>query len=226
MRLNSFSKQSGVALAMALIILVVLTVLGVAAMRSSKLAQRLSDNAQSRMSALQQAQSLADDISATSANLPVLPGTNYFLCFLGTPPPSNAPQPQFGGTANSTSINSNPTCASYTDTSTLTSYTLSGTLTLDVLGFATPYGSSNPLNMNTYGMVVRVPAADGSEFIVSSAVRSAENSGRDYNFASFVVTGGYDASAASTATTTAQGVAEVNEGVYVRHALSTGVTNQ
>ncbi|HET7797678.1 MAG TPA: PilX N-terminal domain-containing pilus assembly protein, partial [Nevskia sp.] len=58
-------RQQGAALATALLILIVLTLLGLAAMRGSRLELRLSQNAESRVNALQSAQAIADGVTQT-----------------------------------------------------------------------------------------------------------------------------------------------------------------
>lgn len=76
------SDQHGAALAVSLVMLVILTLLGIAAMRSSRLSLRLSQNAESRITALENAQATADNISSNpTVNFPVASGLPYVNCF-------------------------------------------------------------------------------------------------------------------------------------------------
>ncbi len=210
-------RQRGVALASAMIVLIILTLLGVAAMRASRLELRLSNNAQSQLSALQQAQSIADSVLANSTNFQILPGTHYFFCFAAASPyaPAHPPSPPFS---------SSGACANYTIGST--NYTLIGSLALPTVAAS---GVANPLPRNTYAQVLR----NDPEFLSPSAVRSAETSGRAFDFTSFTVVAGYDNStpvdanaSATSASQPASGASEVVEGLYVRHNKAVGVTYQ
>ncbi len=76
-------RQSGAALAVSLLMLVILTLIGIAAMRVGRLELRLSQNAESRVNAQQRAQSLADAVlNQSSANLPIQAGTGALGCFI------------------------------------------------------------------------------------------------------------------------------------------------
>lgn len=86
-------RQAGAALATALILLIVLTLLGLSAARSGKLALRLADNEQSRVEALEIAQSLVDTIADDATNLPIQNGTGYGSCFL-SPASAEGTSPQ------------------------------------------------------------------------------------------------------------------------------------
>lgn len=70
------TQQSGAALALALFLLVVITLLGITAMRASQLSLKLSANEESRIDASESAQSLVDALLASSTNFPVLPATD------------------------------------------------------------------------------------------------------------------------------------------------------
>ena len=70
-------RQRGAALATALLILIVLTLLGLAAMRSSRLELKLSQNAESRVNARQSAQAIADGITQVDANLAIGSGPGF-----------------------------------------------------------------------------------------------------------------------------------------------------
>lgn len=64
-------RQQGVALAVGLMLLLVLTVIGIGAMRSSVLELQMARNEESRVSAFQRAQSLIDGTIANTSNLVV-----------------------------------------------------------------------------------------------------------------------------------------------------------
>jgi len=217
----SRERETGIALVMAMIVLIILTLLGVAAIRASRLELRMSNNSQSRLSALEQAQSLADTVVSNPVNIAIQPGTHYFFCFSSPAPyaPSNPPSPPFS---------SSGACANYTLGGI--SYTTLGTISLpSSAGFGTMSGVVNPLPRNTYAQVLR----NDPEFVPSTAVRPEETSGRSYDFASFSVMAGYDNSIpqdgsgnVTSASQPAAGVSEVNEGLYVRQSKPTGVTYQ
>lgn len=73
--------QRGVALATALVFLVILTLLGVFAMRASTTELRLARNEQARIEALETAQAVVDAVAADSANLPINSDEDYLRCF-------------------------------------------------------------------------------------------------------------------------------------------------
>lgn len=74
----------GAALATALFFLAVLTILGLAAMRSGTLGLRLSENEAGRMDAQQNAQTAIDSVRAYGPALNVLPGSGYLQsCLIG-----------------------------------------------------------------------------------------------------------------------------------------------
>ncbi len=82
--------ERGAALATALIFLIVLTLLGVAAVRSSTTALKLAGNEQSRIEAAEHAQAIVDEIADDPDNLQVLPGTSYSACFTSPTSPGGA----------------------------------------------------------------------------------------------------------------------------------------
>jgi len=82
--LNRNGRQAGAALAVSLLILIVLTLLAIAAMRSSRVELRLSQNTESHVASLQTAQALADLLTQTDANLPIFAGPGYVGCFTGS----------------------------------------------------------------------------------------------------------------------------------------------
>jgi len=73
--------QHGAALATALLILIVLTLLGLAAMRGSRLELKLSQNAESRVNARQSAQAIADGITQIESSLAISSGPGYRACY-------------------------------------------------------------------------------------------------------------------------------------------------
>lgn len=75
------ARERGIALVTALMFLIVITVLGLVAVRNSTTELQLAHNEQSRVEALQMAQAVVDAIIAGSGNLPVRPGTDYRICY-------------------------------------------------------------------------------------------------------------------------------------------------
>lgn len=76
-------KQHGAALATALFFMVVITLLGLAAMRSGRTDLRLALNEESRINAMQSAQSLLEALLSDTDNLAVNPGSGYVQnCYL------------------------------------------------------------------------------------------------------------------------------------------------
>lgn len=73
------SSQTGAALGIALMILLIITILGVAAVRATQVELRLSQNAESRMAATQAAQSMVAFVS-TAGNMPVNDNIGFHAC--------------------------------------------------------------------------------------------------------------------------------------------------
>lgn len=73
--------QRGIALATALIFLVVITILGLVAVRSSTTELQLANNAQVSVEALQNAQAVVDAVIQDPDNLPVNGALNYMRCY-------------------------------------------------------------------------------------------------------------------------------------------------
>ena len=73
------SRQAGAALGIALLILLIITILGVAAVRATQVELRLSQNAESRMAATQAAQSMVAFVS-TADNMPVNDNIGFHAC--------------------------------------------------------------------------------------------------------------------------------------------------
>lgn len=83
MRSFFLARQSGAALATTMFFMLVITLLGLAAMRSGKTDLSLALNEESRMQALQSADSLLHALLDDRNNLAVLPGSGYVQnCFL------------------------------------------------------------------------------------------------------------------------------------------------
>ena len=77
------SRQRGTILIIALVFLVAITLLTVSSMRSSKLGLFMALNEESRVTAEQTAQALADAIVATPASTPVVGTTGFTACTPG-----------------------------------------------------------------------------------------------------------------------------------------------
>lgn len=81
--IQAVRAQRGAALATALFFLVVITLLGLAAMRAGQTDLRLALNEESRMSAMQGAQSLLEALLEGRRNLVIRPGSGYVQnCYL------------------------------------------------------------------------------------------------------------------------------------------------
>lgn len=77
--------QRGAALAVALVLLVVLTLLGIAAVRATQTELRLAQNAESRVSAQQRAESLLNVVLVDDTYVPVNENPNERFCRLPNP---------------------------------------------------------------------------------------------------------------------------------------------
>lgn len=75
--------QSGAILVVALVFLMAITMLTISSMRSSKLGLHMALNEESRISAVQGAQALADAIVANPASTPVVGTTGFTACTAG-----------------------------------------------------------------------------------------------------------------------------------------------
>ena len=190
------TRQTGAALAISLLILFVMTLLGIAAMRSSRLELKLAQNAESRVNALQTAQAVADAVTQSDSNLSVSAGPGYIGCFASSGTDSGgfslAPD-----TLPNASLDQYPCSDSATTSTALT------------FGVTT-------LPSHVYAQAIR----ETPEFLTTATLRGGGNSGRSYDFARFTVTGGYDSSAAGF------GAAEVTQGTLKLHAKSQGVNYQ
>ncbi|GAC1620895.1 MAG: hypothetical protein NVS9B10_03120 [Nevskia sp.] len=87
----SARTQDGAALAVSLLILIVLTLLGIAAMRSSRLELKLSQNAESRINALETAQAVADAVTQSDSNLSISAGPGFIGCYVASVVPDSLP---------------------------------------------------------------------------------------------------------------------------------------
>lgn len=167
-------QQQGAALAIALLMLVIITLLGVAAVRATQVELKLSQNAESRMAAVQAAESVVAYVSS-GTNLPVNADANFSACVL----PASV---------------------------TTALFSCSGTL-IDVST------ANTPLQEYGYALIKR----EAPLFVEVNVLREAELSAKNYDFARFTVTGGYDRSSDSLS------AAEITEGTLKLHAKVTGV---
>lgn len=92
MNQSADNRQRGAALAVALVLLVVLTLLGVAAVRTTQTQLRLASNAESRTNAMQLAESLIETVASDSNNTPVDYNPDFRSCYL---PANGAPSALF-----------------------------------------------------------------------------------------------------------------------------------
>ena len=81
--LNSRQQQQGAILVVALVFLVAITLYTVSSMRNSKLGMHMALNEESRITAVQAAQALADAIVANPASTPVVGTTGFTACTAG-----------------------------------------------------------------------------------------------------------------------------------------------
>ncbi len=98
MHTRTTHRQHGAALATALFFLVILTLLGLAAMRAGNVDLRLSQNEVSRMDALQSAQTALDSVwKQSNTVMTILPGSGYLQsCTIGSSLQATALQTQQG----------------------------------------------------------------------------------------------------------------------------------
>lgn len=178
MSTHSRPQQQGAALAIALLVLVIITLLGVAAVRATQVELKLSQNAESRMAAIQAADSMAAFVGSNPENLPVNEDS-YRACV--------RPSAVTNSTAQFT-------CAT-TDTQIVTTL------------------ATGPLRLYGYAEVQRqLPL-----FVEVNVMREAQLSAKNYDFARYTITGGYDRS------TDGLSVAEITEGVLRLHTKIAGV---
>jgi len=78
-------QQRGSVLVVSLIFLIVLGLMGLASMQTSRLELRMASNEEVRTSAQQMAQALSDAVVATPAMTPVIGGAGFTLCTPGEP---------------------------------------------------------------------------------------------------------------------------------------------
>ena len=170
------AKQRGAALAIALLMLVIITLLGVAAVRATQVELKLTQNAESRMTAIQGAESMVSFVT-NGTNLPVDGNENFTACVRA---------------------------ANVTDTATTLAC---ATPTIDMSQ------ATAPLQAHGYAFVRReLPL-----FVEVGVLREAELSAKNYDFARFTVTGGYDRSGDSMS------AAEIIEGTLKLHTKVSGV---
>lgn len=83
--MRQFRRQSGAALAVSLVLLVVITLLGIAAMRSSALELTMAGNQQLRMEAVERAQSIVDAVHNNGSAFVVSDSSGYTNCTNNVP---------------------------------------------------------------------------------------------------------------------------------------------
>lgn len=93
-------RQGGAALAIALLMLVIITLLGVAAVRSTQVELKLAQNAESRMAAVQSAESVVGFLLKDNTYLPVNGNEHFVACVL----PTGLSAPQFSCPSTDTPI--------------------------------------------------------------------------------------------------------------------------
>ncbi|MES2885822.1 MAG: hypothetical protein V4709_13525 [Pseudomonadota bacterium] len=171
------SRQTGAALGIALLILLIITILGVAAVRATQVELKLSQNAESRMAATQAAQSMVAFVSDPT-NMPVNDNLGHHVC------------------VRATGVTVVPACDSATTTIVLT-------------------GISVPLLKHGYAEVRR----EQPLFVEVNVLRAlgSELSAKNYDFARFTATGGYDRSSDGMS------AAEITEGILKLHSKVAGV---
>lgn len=173
------SRQTGAALGIALLILLIITILGVAAVRATQVELKLSQNAESRMAATQAAQSMVAFVS-TADNMPVNDNIAFHACVR----------------ASSVSTRIMPVCETAASDIVLT-------------------GITTPLLAHGYADVRR----EQPLFVEVNVLRAVgyELSAKNYDFARFTATGGYDRS------NDGMSAAEITEGVLKLHSKVAGV---
>lgn len=77
---RSAHHQKGAALFVAMLMLIVMTLLSLASMRSSTLEMRMAGNEETRMAAFEQAQAVVDATIVANANLPGTDEIGYTVC--------------------------------------------------------------------------------------------------------------------------------------------------
>ena len=80
---NSIRRQHGAILVISLVILIAISWLSVASMRSSNIGLRMAQNEESRIAAEQGAQALADAIVSDPQTTPVVGGSGFTICTPG-----------------------------------------------------------------------------------------------------------------------------------------------
>jgi hypothetical protein len=80
---HSFGRQDGAILIVSLVLLIAITLLTVASVRSSNIGLRMAQNEESRVAAAQGAQALADAIVSEPQTTPVIGGSGFTICTPG-----------------------------------------------------------------------------------------------------------------------------------------------
>ena len=175
------TMQRGAALGVALLMLVIITLLGIAAVRATQVELKLSKNAESSLAATQAAESLVAYVISKPESLPVNGTPDFKTCVI--PSDVRSDLPLF-------------TCPS-------------GSVVLD-MGTATL-----PLREYGYALAQR----ESPLFVEVNVLRDRgfELSAKNYDFARFNVTGGYDRASDGLS------AAEVTESILKLHAKVAGV---
>jgi len=77
------NSQRGAILVITMIFLAAISVLAISSMQSGNIGLRMAQNEESRISAVQGAQALADAIAANPASTPVIGGPGFTICTIG-----------------------------------------------------------------------------------------------------------------------------------------------
>lgn len=160
------AHQQGAALAIALILLVIITLLGLAAVRSTQTGLRMARNAEARALAQQSAEAMVSRVLEDTAGnyLPVNNDAGFKAC------------------SPLAALTTLPLVVSGGHNTVCTGFTVTG---------LKPPDSEKQLQEHGYVVVTReLPL-----FSESASLRSVGNSGRGYDFARYKVVGGFDRSA-------------------------------
>lgn len=191
------SSERGAALATAVFFLVIITLLGLAAMRAGNIDLRLAQNEVGRVDALQNGQTALDGmwsyLNTQADRLPVLPGSNYVqACAIGDKLDGTALSDQQGFSCPPDKANASLLPAT--------------------------------IHQQYSYVALRRESVGSGDYAPVSALRRGD-SGDRFQLASFTLTAGYDR--ISTKDDDApQGGAEVAQGIYVRVAQIKGLTQQ
>ena len=193
----SSRNQHGAALATAVFFLVIITLIGLAAMRAGNIDLRLAQNEVGRVDALQNGQTALDGMWAYRKTqvdrLPVLPGSNYVQgCAIGDKLSSSDLSAQQGFSCPSDKVDANLLPAT--------------------------------IHKNYSYAALRRESVGSGDYAPVNALRRGD-SGDRFQLASFTLIAGYDRVSTNDGSAP-QGGAEVAQGIYVRVAQIKGLTQQ